>query len=107
MITFIPNNFGLSNRDMASIFTILRNYSEVRTVLIFGSRAKGSFKSGSDIDLAIMDENVSEETLIRIQSSFKESSLPYFVDILNFQALQHTDLKDHITRVGVPFYERK
>jgi predicted nucleotidyltransferase len=107
MTALVPNKFGLSLRDLESIHSILNKYSNIRTVVLFGSRAKGNFKSGSDIDLAIMNSDIPEETLIKIQNDFKESDLPYFVDLVNFQSLQHNELKDHISRVGVLFYQKK
>jgi predicted nucleotidyltransferase len=97
---------GLSERDMRTITGILRKYPDVRQVCLFGSRAKGTFHAGSDIDLAIMNAGVQESTVRRLQSDFEESSLPWFVDIVDFPSLPHEGLKDHIRRVGVVIYER-
>lgn len=97
---------GLSERDMRTITGILRKYPDVRQVCLFGSRAKGTFHAGSDIDLAIMNTGVQESTVRRLQSDFEESSLPWFVDIVDFPSLTHEGLKDHIRRVGVVIYER-
>lgn len=107
MTALVPDKFGLSLRDLECIHSILNKYSNIRTVVLFGSRAKGNFKSGSDIDLAVMDSDIPEETLIKILNDFKESDLPYFVDLVSFQSLQQNELKDHISRVGVLFFERK
>ncbi|MFZ2897430.1 MAG: nucleotidyltransferase domain-containing protein [Saprospiraceae bacterium] len=98
---------GLSERDMRTITGILRKYPDVRQVCLFGSRAKGTFHAGSDIDLAIMNTGVLESTIRRLQSDFEESSLPWFVDIVDFTSLTHEELKDHIRRVGVMVYERE
>jgi predicted nucleotidyltransferase len=98
------NSFGLSVRDMATIISVLKSHTEIKHVLIFGSRAKGNYHPGSDIDLAIMNSNVSPNTLGKIQDEFKESNLPYFVDLVDFTTLNHDDLKDHIMRVGKEFY---
>lgn len=97
---------GLSERDMRTIGGILRKYPDVRQVYLFGSRAKGSFKAGSDIDLAIMNDGIRENTIRDLQIDFEESSLPYFVDIVYFPTLAHPGLKEQILRVGVLFYER-
>ncbi len=99
----ITNKFGLTERDMQTIRDILKKYPEVITVWLFGSRAKGTFKKGSDIDLAIMNEGVNNEMISRIKSDFEASSLPYRVDITNYSELGHKKLKEHIERVGVPF----
>ena len=75
----------------------------VKTVVVFGSRAKGTHKIGSDIDLAIMDVGVDDSVLCKLNDDFSDSCLPYFVDLIFYPALENTDLKEHIDRVGIPF----
>ncbi len=99
-------NWGLSNTDIETIFQILKKYPEISTVILFGSRAKGTHKTASDIDLAIMDEGIDIITLARIKSELEDSSLPYFVDILHYPSIEHKDLKEHIDRVGTLFYKK-
>jgi len=98
--------YGLSERDRQTLFGILDNYQEVGNVYLYGSRAKRTHKLGSDIDLAIMNEGVSEKTIRAIKAEIEDSSLPYFVDITNFSTLTHQDLAEHIQRVGVSFYNK-
>jgi predicted nucleotidyltransferase len=100
------NEFGLSERDMKVFQDIFRQYPEITKVQIFGSRAKGNFKTGSDVDLAVMNEGVDTRTLLNVRGAFEESSLPYKVDLVYPITLKHTELKDHITRIGIIFYER-
>lgn len=100
-------HFGLKARDSATIFHIFEKYPEVSLVHIFGSRAKGNFHFGSDIDLAIMNEGVSFETVNNLKNDFEESALPYMVDLVNFNTLKHEDFINHIKRVGVEFYRKK
>ena len=95
---------GLTERDTQTLFGILNQFQEVESVYLYGSRAKGTYKLGSDIDLAIMNEGVSEKTIRAIKAEMEDSSLPYFVDITNFPTLNHKELAEHIQRVGVPFY---
>jgi len=99
--------YGLNDRDIQTLFGILNKYDEVKKVYLYGSRAKGTHKLGSDIDLAIMNEGVSEKIIRTIKSEIEESSLPYFVDITNFTTLNHKELAEHIQRVGVSFYTNK
>ncbi len=100
-------NFGLSDRDMRTLRGILEKYPSVQSVFIFGSRAKGSSYKGSDIDLAIMNEGVSDTIIAEMKADFQESTLPYFVDVINYPALGHPELKSHIDRVGKLFYQKK
>lgn len=99
------NAFGLTDRDMNTVEDIFRKYPDIQTVVIFGSRAKGTYKHGSDIDLAVMDQGITDTLIRNIQSEFEDSSLPYFVDLINYHNLTHSDLKNHIDRIGVPFYQ--
>lgn len=98
------NTFGLTARDMQTITTIFQKYPEIRQVVIFGSRAKGTHKLGSDIDLAVVNGNVSDSLLLKTRQNLEESNLPYRVDLVNTQTLAHAGLKAHILRVGKPFY---
>ncbi|MEX1270457.1 MAG: nucleotidyltransferase domain-containing protein [Balneolaceae bacterium] len=98
------NRFGLTGRDMKAIQTIFESYPEVKTVYVFGSRAKGNYRTGSDVDLAIMNEGISIKRLSRLRSDFEESSLPYKIDLVDFTHIEKQEFIDHINRVGVPFF---
>jgi predicted nucleotidyltransferase len=107
MATSDQDKFGLTERDMKTLRDILDKYPGVQSVFIFGSRAKGSSYKGSDIDLAIMNEGVSETVIAQMKADFQESALPYFVDVIDYPSLRHPELKGHIDRVGKPFYQKK
>lgn len=106
-MTNLSDNFGLSNRDIQSIRDIFKKYPDVLLVHIFGSRSKGNYKPGSDIDLAIMNKGVSFNTLLKLNNEFEESSLPYKVDLADFNTLTNPDFVDHIVRVGKIFFQRE
>ncbi|MCK5682446.1 nucleotidyltransferase domain-containing protein [bacterium] len=97
------NQFGLTERDIITIQTILRKYSEIQSTVIFGSRAKGTFSIGSDIDLAVFGDVVNETLLYKIKADFSDSSLPYFIDLICYSSLKNSALKEHIDRVGISF----
>lgn len=100
-------NNGLTKRDQETIWAIFERYPKIEKVYVFGSRAKESFKEGSDIDLVIMHGGISYLDLIRIKSAFEDSDLPYTVDVLSYPDIKNKELKEHIDRVGKPFYEKK
>jgi uncharacterized protein len=101
-----PQPFGLTERDIATIRGILSAYREVDEVWIFGSRAKGSQRPGSDIDLAILTEGISNDILRKIIVDLEESSLPYFVDVVYFPTLKNKELAAEITAHGKPIYSQ-
>ena len=104
MNTLPPNTYGLTERDIRTLFEIFGKFSEVKSVYLYGSRAIGTYQFGSDIDLAIMNEGVSDKTIREIKAEIEDSNLPYFVDITNFATLTHKELAEHIQRIGMPFY---
>ena len=91
---------------MQTIKSILSSYQDVETVYLFGSRAKGNFRLGSDVDLAIMNEGVSTKTVTKLQNEFIDSSLPFRIDLVDFSSLTEQEFIDHINRVGIPFYKQ-
>ena len=98
-------SFGLSETDLTIIREVLSSYSDVKIALIFGSRAKGTYKSASDIDIALKG-TLKPDTTDEISAYLNnETPLPYFFDVLNYNTLTNPDLKKHIDRVGVVFYK--
>jgi len=91
---------------MQTIRTVLEKYPDVEVVHLFGSRAKGNYRAGSDIDLAIMNGGLDKMKIASIQDDFEESSLPYNVDLVDFTRLEKQEFLDHINRVGILFYQR-
>lgn len=100
-------SFGLKNGDLSTIIQILQQYKEIEQAIIFGSRAKGNYKNGSDIDIALKGE-ISLKTFSDCQFILEEEILlPYMFDIIDYNRLTNDKLKEHIDRVGVVFYERE
>ena len=97
--------FGLLENDLIFIRATLAKFPEIEQGIIFGSRAKGSYKLGSDVDIAITGMNVSFNTVSKIHSILEEESpMPYFFDIVDYSHLKNDELKKHIDRIGVVFY---
>jgi len=97
--------YGLSNNTISSLFSIFKKYRGIKQVILYGSRAKGSFRTGSDIDLTLKtDNNFSHNNLLHIANDFDDSRMPYFIDISIYDKLSNPDLKAHIDRVGKVLY---
>ncbi len=94
---------GLTEEDLATIRRVVRQFPAVEQVLLFGSRAKGNYKPGSDVDLAIKGPNIDYETSARLAEMLNEETLlPYFFDVVHYDSLAEPRLVQHIDRVGVP-----
>jgi predicted nucleotidyltransferase len=76
--------FGLREFDLEYIIKIIKSFSEIEKAVIFGSRAKGNYKPGSDIDIGIYGEKITFDTIGRLHSELEEKGLmPYFFDIVD------------------------
>lgn len=100
------DTFGLSQTTLTFIKKVFSRYPQIIKVRIYGSRAKGNYTHGSDIDMTIIDDGtLRHEDFLEIIGTFEESNLPYMCDISLFRDLQNVDLIEHINRVGKTIYE--
>jgi len=97
--------FGLPPATLEAIRRILAEVPAVKKAVIYGSRAKGTYRPGSDIDLTLFGDGLDLDTLGRIATRLYESPIPYQVDLSIFELIDHAGLREHIQRVGQPFYE--
>ena len=98
--------FGLSASTIQRIQAILQNYPQVEKAILYGSRAKGNYRNGSDIDLTLHGgSDLTLEVIYKILHDLDDLFLPYTIDLSIFADIDNPDLIDHIKRVGIPFYE--
>lgn len=99
--------YGLTDAELNIILEILKKFSEIEEVILFGSRAMGRQKKGSDIDLALKGTGV-ESVLSEISFALNsESPLPYYFDVIDYESIHVDGLKDHIDRVGKVLYQKR
>lgn len=101
------NRFGLTAETIASICKVLAKFPQVETVILYGSRAKGNFKNGSDIDLTFMGQDLDLRMLNRIDNDIDDILLPYSFDLSIKSHISNADLLEHIERVGKIFYQKQ
>ncbi len=98
-------SFGLRESDLDYIVNVISTFPEIEKAVIFGARAKGNYKPGSDVDIAIYGKNITFDTLSALHSMLEEQGpLPYFFDVVDYTHLNHQELKEHIDRVGKVIY---
>jgi uncharacterized protein len=98
--------YGLPLHVVKSLQSILAQHPLVESALLYGSRAKGTERTGSDIDLALVGDSLQLDDLFRIENDLDDLMLPYRLDIALLHQINNRDLQEHITRVGVRLYER-
>lgn len=99
--------FGLNQAVIDKISAVFAQYPQVAEVRLYGSRAKGNFHNGSDIDLTIIGDDVSNQQLLRMESDIEDLLLPYSVDLSLFRQIDNSELIGHIERIGKTFYSAK
>ena len=97
---------GLSARQVAIIDRVLAAIPEVERAYVFGSRALGTHRLTSDLDLAIDGTALDERSAARVRLAFEEDYLPYSVDVVSLPLLRHTGLHAHIEAHGVLLWQR-
>jgi predicted nucleotidyltransferase len=99
--------FGLSATTIQQICKVLSHYPQVEKATIYGSRAKGNYKHGSDIDLTLHGGNLSLDIVYKILDELDELLLPYTIDLSIFEYINDPDVIEHIQRVGIVFYNKE
>lgn len=99
-------HFGLKEITISQINQIFSLYPTIDKVILYGSRAKDTYRNGSDIDLTILG-NLTYNQLNQIETQLDDLLLPYTIDLSLFNQIDNVDLIDHINRVGMVFYSRR
>ncbi|MEO6693963.1 MAG: nucleotidyltransferase domain-containing protein [Ignavibacteria bacterium] len=98
--------YGLSDNFINEIKSVFETYQKVNEVIIFGSRAKGDFKTGSDIDLAIKGNEIRLDDILNLSLRLENITFPYKMDLINFQSIEDINVIEHINNSGKVFYKR-
>ncbi|GBU21900.1 hypothetical protein R80B4_01802 [Fibrobacteres bacterium R8-0-B4] len=97
--------FGLPDKTIDLINDIFRNYPGIEKAIIYGSRARGDYRNGSDIDLSLIGD-VSDRERANIAGYIYDLPIPYMCDLSILKNIKNENLVEHIERVGQVFYER-
>lgn len=98
---------GLLDRDFTYILEAARRDPNIEELVLFGSRAMGNYKPGSDVDLAVKGENINRSSIRRLSECLNEDlPLPYFFDVLDYNTIENEALKIHIDIFGVVIYQK-
>ena len=100
-------NHGLPLETVEQIRSALGRFPEIEQATLYGSRALGRHRPGSDIDLSLSGSELSRTVLARIDTALDELLLPWRFDLSIREQLRSPELIDHIERVGVSFYQRQ
>ena len=97
--------WGLPAKTMQHITKVLAAEPNVKKAIIYGSRAKGTHKAFSDID--VMVNHMPLHNFLALNTRLNELPIPYKIDLVLENHMEAPELQAHIARVGQIFYERK
>jgi predicted nucleotidyltransferase len=98
-------NAGLTEIQLNKILSVFSQYDSLDMVKLYGSRAKGNYRPGSDVDLAMFGDNFSHKDLTSLALQLDDLMLAYTFDLSRFQDIESDELVEHINRVGITIYE--
>jgi len=101
------NKTGLPQETLAKIKKVFAGHSGVREVVLYGSRAKGTYRNGSDIDLTIKGSSIDYSELLTLETELDDLMMPYMIDLSIFENIENSSLVEHIEQLGLLFYSAK
>jgi predicted nucleotidyltransferase len=98
--------YGLKEELINKINQVFKKHTVIEAATLYGSRAKGTFKPGSDIDLTLIGSKLNLEILNAIRNDLDDLNLAYTIDVSIQSDIDNLALLSHIDRVGITFYHR-
>ena len=98
--------FGLETEDVARILAVITSFPEVEKAILYGSRAKGNYREGSDIDICLVGRQLNLSVINAISLGLGDLGLPYLFDVAIYHQVSNADLLDHINRIGITLFDR-
>ncbi len=95
--------FGLPDQVIERMCKVFAQYSKIDQVILYGSRAKGNQKPGSDIDLTLIGEDLNLGVQFKIENDLDDLLLPWMIDLSIYSHIKNKDLLEHIAQIGKPF----
>ena len=99
--------YGLKDTELTRLKVLFAKNDRIERVILYGSRAKGTYKPFSDVDITLVGSELTHQDLIKIILDIDDLLLPYMFDISIFHTLKNSELIDHINRRGIEIYEKR
>jgi uncharacterized protein len=97
--------YGIPARSFQLILDAFSAFKDIERAGIYGSRAMGNFKNGSDVDVVVYGAKISNETLLKLKVKLEhELPIPFYFDLTHYETIQNADLKEHIDKFAQIIY---
>lgn len=100
----VEQPYGLPSHVFKQLKAVFRARPRIERAILYGSRAKGSYRKGSDIDLCLEGQTLEVADLLTLGAEIDDLLLPWKVDLSLKHMIDNPNLLAHIERVGVPVY---
>lgn len=98
---------GLSDQTLQKIRDVFVRYPQVEEAVLYGSRTRGDYKNGSDIDLTLRGSTEFTHIILsQIANDLDDQLLPYTIDLSIFKNISNPEMIEQIERVGVALYQK-
>ena len=94
---------GLPSTAIEAMRRVFRRHPALKQVILYGSRAMGNYRAGSDIDLTFKGE-LDYQDLLTLERELDDLLLPYKIDLSLYCQLDNGSLLEHIDRIGKSVY---
>ncbi|WP_440616157.1 nucleotidyltransferase domain-containing protein [Cysteiniphilum sp. 6C5] len=98
--------YGLTDKTFAAITHAISQQPKITKAILYGSRAKGNYHTGSDIDLTLIGDDLTVKDLFQLEEAIDALFLPYLFDLSIYAQLNNPALKSHIDRNGITLFSR-
>ena len=98
--------YGLKDNELEKLNSLFAANRKVEKVILYGSRAKGTYRPFSDVDITLVGATLTHDDLTRILLAADDLLLPYQFDISIHHTLKNQELLDHIARCGITIYSQ-
>jgi predicted nucleotidyltransferase len=96
--------YGIPEADLEKLIYVLQKNPKIETAVLFGSRAKGNFEPGSDIDIALKGNNLNLKDILNAKIEIEKLYLPWKTDLIIYQRIKEDALIEHIKRMGIKLF---
>ena|SRR3990167_4712133 len=100
----MTEQYGLPKKAIQALRQLFQKHQKIQTIILYGSRAKGTFRTGSDIDLCMVAPSMSLRERLSIENEIDDLLLPWKIDLSLRHEIDSPELLAHLERVGVKIY---
>ena len=97
--------FDLAPATIAKLSRVFDNFPGIDAVWMYGSRARGTQRHESDIDLAVDAEGLDASQFVRLKGQIEDLELIYRLDVVHLQGVISEDFRGRIMRDRKIFWQ--